>query len=290
MKRLLLKAMIVVLAIGAYIVAPFATAWSIREAVRNGDSAYLERAIDWPGIRETLKPTLARLAFDMPDPEAQPRVKPGLWQRFKAYWGGGVMNRAIDGYITPEGLPKLFAMRKAYRNYTSTDDEPNTLPVTERMKRFWSRMKRAEFTSITAFEVDMADKHDPNRIYLGKLELTGRGWILRELRIKSLTTADAAPQQFLSAPRATGISVPGRGWSTGFVSPAEAAPVPSQPISFFARAKLAARGALRGPPPVDAFGADAGNANAGTDGSEGGETGHSESDDGSFASAGRGDR
>jgi hypothetical protein len=246
MKQLLFKAAIVFLAIATYIGAPFATAWSIREAVRNGDSAYLERAIDWPGVRETLKPTLARLAFDMPDPETQPNVKPGLWQRFKAYWGQGTMNRAIDGYITPEGLPRLFAMRKAYRNITGAEDEANKLPVTERMKRFWTRMKRAEFTSLTAFEVDMADKNDPNRIFLGKLELTGTGWILRELRIKYLTTADAisAPatqQQFMSAP------TPSRGgWSTGFISRAEAAPALQQPTGFFARAKAAARGELRG--------------------------------------------
>ena len=246
MKRLLFKAAIVFLAITAYIGAPFATAWSIREAVRNGDSAYLERAIDWPGIRETLKPTLARLAFDMPDPETQSNVKPGLWQRFKAYWGEGAMNRAIDGYITPEGLPKLFSLRKAYRDYTGAEDEAKTLPVTERMKRFWSRMKRAEFTSLTTFEVDMADKHDPNRIYLGKLELTGMGWILRELRIKYLTTADVLPQRSMSMPRAAGQLPAGNTWSTGFISRAEAAPAPQQPTGFFARAKAAARGELRG--------------------------------------------
>jgi Protein of unknown function (DUF2939) len=286
MKRLLFKAAIVFLAISAYIGAPFATAWSIREAVRNGDSVYLERAIDWPSIRETLKPTLARLAFDMPDPETQPNVKPSMWQRFKAYWGGGAMNRAIDGYITPEGLPKLFAMRKAYRNYTGAEDEGNTLPVTERMKRFWSRMKRAEFTSLTAFEVDMADKHDPNRIYLGKLELTGTGWILRELRIKYLMTADGATQpstqqQFMSIPRATGQLPTGNTWSTGFISRAEAAPAPQQPTGFFARAKAAARGALHSPPPA-VISQDVILAREAQDSEPQG--------DEAFASAGRGDR
>jgi hypothetical protein len=246
MKRLLFKAALVVLAITAYIAAPFTTAWSIREAVRNGDSAYLERAIDWPGVRETLKPTLSQFAFDMPDPVSQPNVKPSMWQRFKAYWGAGAMNRAIDGYITPEGLPKLFAMRKAYRDYTGAVDESKTLAITERIKRAWARVKRAEFTSLTTFEVDMADKHDENRIYLGKLELTGTGWLLKELRIKYLTTADLMPQQFLSALRGTGIRATGRSWSTGFISRAEAAPAVEQPKGFFARAKLAARGALRG--------------------------------------------
>jgi hypothetical protein len=241
MKRLLFKAVLISLAMAAYIAAPFVTAWSIREAVRNGDSAYLERAIDWPGVRETLKPTLSRLAFDMPDPETQPNAKPSLWQRFKAYWGAGAMNRAIDGYITPEGLPKLFALRKAYRDYVSGQPDESKLEITERIQRAWARVKRAEFTSLTTLEIDMADKIDENRIYLGKLELTAVGWMLKELRIKYLTTADGTVQQFVSARTPTHS-----GWSTSFITPAEAAPAVQKPTGFFARATAAARGELRG--------------------------------------------
>lgn len=241
MQRVFFKVGILCFAIAAYIAAPFVTAWSIREAARNGDSAYLARAIDWPSVRETLKPTLSQIALDLPDPSQQPVTKPGLWQRFKAYWGQSAVNSAIDGYLTPEGLPQLFAMRKAYRDYTGTVDETASLPVLERMKRFWSRVKRAEFTGFTTFEVDMADKHDPNRIYLAKLDLTGSGWMLKELRIKILTTASSAPVQLMgaAAPR-------GRGWSTGFISPAEAATPTTAPhanarLGFWERAKAAAR-------------------------------------------------
>lgn len=242
MKRLLLKVTLLGCAVAGYIAAPLVTAWSIREAARNGDSAYLERAIDWPSVRETLKPTLSQIALDLPDPGQQPVTKPGLWQRFKAYWGQSAVNSAIDGYLTPEGLPQLFAMRKAYRDYTGATDELAALPVVERMKRFWARIKRAEFTSFTTFEVDMADKHEPNRIYFAKLNLTGTGWMLRELRIKMLTTATSGPMRLMSdvsAPRGTGISKATSGWSTGFISRAEAATAPRP--SFWDRAKAAAR-------------------------------------------------
>lgn len=237
MRRLVLKSAIIAFAVIGYMAAPFVTAWSIREAARNGDSAYLERAIDWPSVRETLKPTLSQIALDLPNPE-QPVTKPGLWQRFKAYWGQSAVSSAIDGYLTPEGLPQLFAMRKAYRDYTGATDELAALPVLERMKRFWSRVKRAEFTGFTTFEVDMADKHEPNRIYLAKLELTGNGWMLKELRIKMLTTANSEPVRLLSdlhAPR-------GSGWSTSIISRAEAAtPAVGQRPRFWDRAKAAAR-------------------------------------------------
>ena len=248
MKPLLVKALLVCLALIAYVAAPFVTTWSIREAVRNGDSVYLERAIDWPSVRQTLKPTLSRIALDMPDPETQPQVKPGMWQRFKAYMGEGAINRAIDGYMTPEGLPKLFSVRKAYRQYVSHQpDEAATLPITERIKRAWARVKRAEFTSLTSFEVDMADKWDENRIYLGKLELTGLGWQLKELRVKMLTTANSAVQKFAETSQAAA-----RGLSnSNFISSAEAAPIAKMKVrrdpfadampGFFARAKDAAR-------------------------------------------------
>lgn len=194
MKSLLMKAALVLAAFAIYVSAPFVTAWSIREAVRNGNSAYLARAIDWDSVRTTLKPTLSRIALDLPDPALAAFQKPTLWQRFKAYWGQGAVSTAVDSYLTPEGLPQLFQMRKAYRTYISGfDEDANRPPLLERIKRTWTRVKRAEFTSLTTFEVDMLDKHDDTRLYLGKLELTTTGWKLTELRIKMLTTASDTP-------------------------------------------------------------------------------------------------
>ncbi len=249
MKHLLLKVFFLFAVILAYVASPFVTAWSIREAARNGDAAYLQQVIDWPNVRETLKPTLSRLALNLPLEEAATAPKPGLWQRLKAYWGQGAVDRAIDSYITPEGLPLLFSMRKTYRDYTGLEDEAKTLPITERVRRAWARVKRAEFTSFTTFEMDMADKHDENRIYLGKLELTGFAWKLKELRIKMLTTAgggDGMDQPAVRQPLMTTPSPATKRWSTGFISPAEAAPNGTNPTGFFARAKAAARGELRG--------------------------------------------
>jgi hypothetical protein len=197
MKSLLVTFSIALLAATAYIAAPFVTAWSIREAVRTGNSAYLSSAIEWPSVRETLKPTVARIALNLPDPEQDPAASRGLWVRFKAYWGQGTVNRLVETYVTPEGLPQLFTLRKSYRDYVSgADDEAKTTPILERIERAWARVKRAEFTSFTTFEIDMEDKFDPTRLYLGKLELRPLGWKLTELRVKFLTTAKNTIQHF----------------------------------------------------------------------------------------------
>jgi hypothetical protein len=188
-----------VVLIGAtiYVGSPFVTAWGIREAVRNGNSDYLASAVEWGSVRETLKPTIARIALNLPDPEQNPAASKGFWARFKAYWGQGAVNSLVDKYVTPEGLPQLFTLRKTYRDYVASDaDEAGKLPIVERIERAWARVKRAEFTSLTSFEIDMEDKHDPTRLYLGKLELGPVGWKLTELRVKFLTTAKNAIQKF----------------------------------------------------------------------------------------------
>ena len=196
MKRLLFQASLVILIVAGYVAAPFVTAWSIREAVRNGDAAYLEHRIDWPSVRTTLAPTIGRIALNLPDSDTESLTKPGMWQRFKAYWGQGAVNRAIDGYITPEGLPKLFAARKAYRKYISGEPDDSKIAISERIRRAWARVKRAEFITLTEFEIDMVDKHDPDRLYLGKLVIDGFGWKLKELRVKMLTTAEGTISKF----------------------------------------------------------------------------------------------
>ncbi|MBN9248295.1 MAG: DUF2939 domain-containing protein [Hyphomicrobium sp.] len=187
------------LATTIYIGSPFATAWSIREAVRNGNADYLSTAIEWPTVRETLKPSIARIALNLPDPENDPAASTGLWTRFKAYWGQSAVDGLVDKYVTPEGLPQLFTLRAKYRDLVASEDEAKALPIMDRISRAWARVKRAEFTSATSFEIDMEDKYDPTRLYLGKLELRPAGWKLTELRIKFLTTAKDAVQRFTSA-------------------------------------------------------------------------------------------
>jgi Protein of unknown function (DUF2939) len=186
-----------------YIAVPFWTAWSIREAVKSGDSAYLARKINFASVRETLRPSLAQVAFDMPDPSSgEPAPKPGLWKRIKAYWGAGAINRFVDSYVTPEGLPQMFQWRKTYRETVGTAD-PSGPKATFRTRftKFWSRLKRAEFKSLTAFEIEMRDQYDPNRSHVGLLELTGEGWDiewkLTELRIR-VASADPVLESNMS--------------------------------------------------------------------------------------------
>ena len=199
MKLFISIAVVLFLSAAAYIGSPFVTAWSIREAVRNGNADYLATAIEWNSVRETLKPSIAQIALNLPDAEADPKASQGLWVRFKTYWGQGMVESLVDKYVTPTGLPQLFTLRKTYRTYVSSeDDDASKLPLNERISKAWSRVQRAEFTSLTSFEIDMEDKYDASRLYLGKLELRPSGWKLTALRVKFLTTAKSAVQNLTS--------------------------------------------------------------------------------------------
>jgi len=182
----------------AYVAVPFWTAWSIREAIKVGDSAYLARKIDFAGVRETLRPSLAQVAFDMPDPALGAAApNPSLWKRIKAYWGQGAIDRFVESYVTPEGLPRMFQWRKTYRDVTSTAPA-NAAPPSfrERFATFWARLKRAEFKSMTAFEIELQDQYDDARSHVGLLELVdapswGMEWKLTELRVRMASATPA---------------------------------------------------------------------------------------------------
>ena len=188
--RLLFKASLVIFAAAIYAGSPYVAAWNLREAVRAGDTAYLSAKIEWDSVRATLAPSLNRMAFDVPAPPAPDEAsvtgaKPGLWKRFKAYAGQGAVNRLVGHYVTPEGLPKLFAYRKTWVQKVKGEMEPpKTLAnLPERMRKAWARVQHADFLTLTRFAILMQDKHDPGRHFAGVLELRGTEWKLVELRV-----------------------------------------------------------------------------------------------------------
>ncbi len=81
MRRIFYTASAAFLIAVAYIATPFVAAWSIREAMQNGNSDYLERKIEWDSVRTTLRESLTQVALGTPDPgtvQAEAPPKPGL--------------------------------------------------------------------------------------------------------------------------------------------------------------------------------------------------------------------
>jgi DUF2939 family protein len=176
-----------------YIAGPFVAAWSIREAMQNGNTDYLERKIEWDSVRTTLRESLMQVALGTPDPgtvRAEPLPKPGFWKRVKNSLSRSAVNNIVDRYVTPEGLPQLFSVRKTYRDVSGVTAALEAMPWHQRLADFWSRVKRAEFKSPAVFEIEMADRNDPTRHYVGLLELRSFEWKLTELRLRVVPETD----------------------------------------------------------------------------------------------------
>jgi hypothetical protein len=189
MKKLLSAAAVLVCLAAAYVASPFVTVWNIREAIRSGDSAYLEHKLEWPTVRETLRASLTEYAVG-PTPVSapgRPAAQPGFWQRLKMNLGRRAVDNMVESYVTPDGLPQLFGMRQFYRkNVTGAAAATASPPWHERAAGFWQRIKRAVFHTPAKFEIEIADREDPTRHYVALLEMRALQWKLTELRLRTV--------------------------------------------------------------------------------------------------------
>lgn len=186
-RLLLLTIMCLALAV-AYVASPFVSAWNLREAIKRGDTAAIETRVAWPTVRQTLKASLAGESNLLPvATDAGAAVKPSLWQRVKGAFGASMLDRFIETYVTPEGLPQLFDYRRMW--HETVTGEAAVIEATsrvDRFKQFWARIKRAEFQSLTRVEIEMADRKVADRRFISVMELDGLGWKLTALRVVSL--------------------------------------------------------------------------------------------------------
>lgn len=179
-------AMLVLLVAGAgFVLSPFVAAWNLREAIKASDTATLERKVIWSSVRTSLRASLAANAQLLPEiNEAGERLRPTLWQRVKTAFGQSMLDRFVESYVTPEGLPKLFRYRNTWNGTVKGEiDEDDKLEFFDRAKAFYRRLYRAEFSSPTRIEIEMTDKFDAERRTISVMELHGFEWKLAELRI-----------------------------------------------------------------------------------------------------------
>lgn len=190
-RRILVLGVVCAMLGGAYIAVPMWTAWSIREAIKAGDSAYLQDKIEWTSVRATLKESLGKFTFNAQGEMTDAAAPPSLWQRIKTYVGQGALDRFVDTTVTPTGMASLLGMRKAYQSSVGGPDEVQA-PILTRMQRVWSRVTRAEFKGFDRFEMDMIDKQAPERTISCVLERRGFEWKMTEARVKTTDPAKLA--------------------------------------------------------------------------------------------------
>jgi Protein of unknown function (DUF2939) len=191
LRRLLFSLVVACTLAAAYVASPFLAMWNLREAIKNSDIATIESRIAWPTVRESLKASLNGQTNLLPMfTAAGSDVTPSLWQRVKGVFGATVLDRFIESYVTPQGLPKLFDYRRTW-NESIKGEEPEAKTATrfERMRNLWARVKRAEFQSLTRVEVEMQDRKVADRHFVSVMELEGLTWKLTRLSVISVDPA-----------------------------------------------------------------------------------------------------
>lgn len=190
MRRLFPLAVLSAIAGAIYIVSPFWAAWQLREAIRTGDRDTISRKVEWPSVRASLRESISHQSELLPSATALgSEVKPTFWQRVKSAFGATMLDRFVESYITPDGLPKLANHSRGWRNAVTGKTTDQDRPWNERVAEFYSRVKRAEFTGLAQALIEVADRDDPKRSFVGVFEFHGFEWKLTKLRILSAQTA-----------------------------------------------------------------------------------------------------
>jgi len=105
-KRLGIGAAAILAAVaGAYLASPLLAVRGFVAAAKSGDAARLERAVDFPAVRDALKPQLAdaMAARARTDPRISGTALAGLG----ALLAPAIADRAVDRLVTPEGIATL---------------------------------------------------------------------------------------------------------------------------------------------------------------------------------------
>jgi hypothetical protein len=210
MRKVILVLLGLTLSVGAYALWPVVSAFQIKQAVKAGDVATLERKVHWAPVRASLKASVASLepAPAAPDTAAAaPRTGFSFWSRIKATAAPMLAETFIDRYVTPEGISQIQQARRggwrALLGFAPTvpegpantvvanalqggdsaaqaDGEPN---VVSKFVAFYQRLVRAKFHSLSRVEFEIADKNTPGRRYISQFELSNFDWKLASVRI-----------------------------------------------------------------------------------------------------------
>ena len=183
MNRLLtLLGLLAALAAGAWYGSPYYTVWRLSQAVKAGDAQGVARAVDFPAVRENLKPRLRAYL------EAEAQRKPGSWlDRLGLALASSLMGSAVDVVVTPETLTAMLRTAKPPRPTApaelpppdpgGTTDAAGLDPASGPRKPTDTRAVRMGYLAgdLDLFRATLASRAHPQRAV--GLRLTRRGFL-----------------------------------------------------------------------------------------------------------------
>jgi hypothetical protein len=143
-----------------WIAWPYYAAFSLMEAVREGDVSTLEKRVDWNGVRQAFRGDLN--AFFLQHLKGKAKAddsSDAMATGFAALLGPAVVNQMIDGYVTPQAIAALARNENAKPSELTSDGNSTARNIRE-IK--WDHVKYAFFSGgPLTFRVDILPPNDP---------------------------------------------------------------------------------------------------------------------------------
>jgi len=168
-KGLIVVAVLVILALAAYVVSPFFYISSLKSAFLAGDSSKLADLVDFPALRDSLKQEVATILTQQTKESSDSKQSP--FAALTAFVGPVFLNRAVDMYCTPEAIAGFVK-----KNNQAQSNTPSFVKIPGPSDLDWSKLKNFSFTSPTSFRIGT------NHITLFA-RLEGFGWKVYRLEV-----------------------------------------------------------------------------------------------------------
>ena len=148
------------LLIVGWIAWPYYAAFSLMEAVREGDVSTLEKRVDWNSVRQALRGDLNAFFLQHLKGKAKPDdSSDAMATGFAALLGPAVVNQMIDGYVTPQAIAALAGNENAKAGELTSNGNNASRSISQLQ---WNQVKYAFFAGgPLTFRVDILPPNDP---------------------------------------------------------------------------------------------------------------------------------
>jgi len=145
-KGLIVVAVLVVLALAAYVASPFFYVSSLKSAFLAGDPSKLADLVDFPALRDSLKEQVATILTQQTKESPDSNQSP--FAALTAFVGPTFLNRAVDMYCTPDAIADF--VRK---NSEAQSKTHSFIKIPGPSDLDWSKLKNFSFTGPTSFRI-----------------------------------------------------------------------------------------------------------------------------------------
>lgn len=155
--------LVVVALIAAYLASPVLALHSLTEAAKAGDRAKLERLIDFPAVRDSLKSQLK--AAMTRAVEQDPELRDNPFAAFGQLLMVGVVDKAVDAFATPDAIAQMVATSRAPSKISPSEQGPRVETAKPRAKS--DTEIRYGYQGLDRFKATYRDKAKPEEPVFG---------------------------------------------------------------------------------------------------------------------------